>query len=169
MTDPTSSADPAACADTVTISTDGSCLGNPGPGGWAAVLSARGKTRELSGGYRRTTNNRMELLAAIEALATLTRPCTVVLRTDSKYVKEAITHRWLANWQRNGWMTASKKPVKNKDLWLRLAELLKGHKVDFRWVMGHAGDPDNERCDVLAKTAASKSGLPADAGYEAGN
>ena len=121
--------DPASCPDTVTISTDGSCLGNPGPGGWAAVLSARGKTRELSGGFKLTTNNRMELLAAIEALSTLTRPCQVVLRTDSKYVKEAITQRWLANWQRNGWMTAAKKPVKNQDLWVRLAEVLKKHQV----------------------------------------
>lgn len=158
--------DPASCSDTVTISTDGSCLGNPGPGGWAAVLSSRGKTRELSGGYKLTTNNRMELLAAIEALSALTRPCQVVLRTDSKYVKEAITQRWLKNWQRNGWLTAAKKPVKNQDLWVRLDALLKQHEVEFRWVLGHAGDPDNERCDVLAKSAAMKPGLPVDAGYK---
>jgi ribonuclease HI len=149
----------------VTIHTDGSCLGNPGPGGWAAILESQGTEKELSGGYGRTTNNRMELLAVIEALSTLTRPCSVELYTDSQYVRNAVEKRWLAGWQKNGWKTAAKKPVLNQDLWQRLMPLIETHQVRFHWVRGHSGHAQNERCDVLARSAASKSGLPKDTGY----
>ena len=150
---------------TVTIFTDGACLGNPGPGGYGAVLAFGDGKRELSGGFRLTTNNRMELLAVIEALSSLDAPCQVSLTTDSRYVHDAIEKRWLASWQKKGWVNAEKKPVKNQDLWRRLIPLLATHKVKFSWVRGHTGNPDNERCDVLAKSAANRSGLPADTGY----
>ncbi|WP_243544737.1 ribonuclease HI [Pseudodesulfovibrio tunisiensis] len=143
----------------VTIYTDGSCLGNPGPGGYGAVLVYGDNRKELSQGYRNTTNNRMELLAVITALDSLTRSCSVDLYTDSKYVQQAITKDWLGNWQKNGWKTSAKKPVKNQDLWQRLLPLIKKHDVSFRWVKGHAGHPENERCDDLARTAASGSYL----------
>lgn len=143
----------------VTMYTDGSCLGNPGPGGYGAVLVYGDKRRELSQGYSDTTNNRMELLAVIRGLETLTRACEVELWTDSKYVQQAITKGWLKNWQRNGWKTAAKKPVKNQDLWQQLMPQLERHQVDFRWVKGHSGHPENERCDELARTAASSSDL----------
>lgn len=146
----------------VTIYTDGSCLGNPGPGGWAAVLLCGETRKELAGGYAGTTNNRMELRAVIEALSALTRPCRVTLHTDSQYVRNALTKGWLDGWQKNGWKTAAKKPVKNQDLWQKLLPLTQQHQVDFRWVRGHAGDPENERCDVLARTEAGKPGLPKD-------
>ncbi|MGD9610241.1 MAG: ribonuclease HI [Desulfovibrionaceae bacterium] len=150
---------------TVTIHTDGACLGNPGPGGYGAVLAFADDHRELSGGFRLTTNNRMELLAVIEALSSLTEPSLVTLTTDSRYVHDAIEKRWLASWQKKGWVNAEKKPVKNQDLWRRLIPLLATHKVKFSWVRGHTGNPDNERCDVLAKTAANRRGLPEDTGY----
>jgi ribonuclease HI len=146
----------------VTIYTDGSCLGNPGPGGWAAVLSYGDKRKELSGGFRNTTNNRMELRAVIEALSALKKPCAVTLFTDSQYVRNALTKGWLDGWVKNGWKTAAKKPVKNQDLWRALMPLVQEHKVDFRWVRGHAGNPENERCDVLARTQAGMSGQPED-------
>ncbi|NJB67885.1 ribonuclease HI [Desulfobaculum xiamenense] len=152
---------------TVIIHTDGSALGNPGPGGWGAVLRFGDTARELSGGFRQTTNNRMELTAVIEALTALTRPCSVVLYSDSKYFLDAIRQGWLANWQKKGWMTAGKKPVKNKDLWLKIIPLLKAHTIRYEWVKGHSGNPDNERCDVLAKTAAATPGQPVDTGYTA--
>ncbi|KAB1441921.1 ribonuclease HI [Pseudodesulfovibrio senegalensis] len=139
--------------------TDGSCLGNPGPGGYGAVLVYGDNRKELSQGYSDTTNNRMELLAVIRGLETLTRSCDVQLWTDSKYVQQAITKGWLKNWQRNGWKTAAKKPVKNQDLWQQLMPQLERHQVDFRWVKGHSGHPENERCDELARTAASSSDL----------
>lgn len=145
--------------------TDGSCLGNPGPGGWAAILEYNGTRKELSGGFRLTTNNRMEILAAVEALAALTRPCTVELYTDSRYLRDAVEKNWLGNWKRNGWKTAAKKPVKNQDLWLRLMELLARHKVRLHWVAGHSGHPENERCDELARAEAQKPGLPPDQGF----
>lgn len=145
--------------------TDGSCLGNPGPGGWAAVLRCNGAERELSGGFAPTTNNRMEILAVIEALLTLKEPCSVDMHTDSQYVCNAVEKRWLAGWRRNGWKTSDKKPVKNRDLWERLLPLLETHKVRFHWVRGHSGHPENERCDVLARTQASRRGLPPDTGY----
>jgi ribonuclease HI len=154
----------------VTIYTDGSCLGNPGPGGYGAVLlfeNGDGEHRkELAAGFAPTTNNRMELLAVIEALRTLKKPCTVTLTTDSQYVQKALTEGWLKNWQRRGWKTAAKKPVKNQDLWRKLIPLLETHEVEFRWTKGHAGDPENERCDELARTAAQGRSLPADEGYE---
>lgn len=149
----------------VTIFTDGACLGNPGPGGWAAVLLCAGCRREISGGYRRTTNNRMELLAVIRALECLKYSCFVEVHTDSKYLHDAVNKGWLAKWQRNGWMTSGKKPVKNQDLWQNLDVLLRMHNVCFGWVRGHAGNPENERCDALAGTAAVAANLPEDEGY----
>ncbi|BAK65243.1 ribonuclease H [Sphingobium sp. SYK-6] len=138
---------------TVQLFTDGACKGNPGPGGWGAVLRFNGHEKELSGGEVHTTNNRMELMAAIEGLKALTRPCHVILSTDSNYVKDGIT-RWIHGWQRNGWRTADKKPVKNADLWQALLEASGRHRVDWRWVKGHAGHPENERADRLASAAA---------------
>ncbi len=149
----------------VTAYTDGSCLGNPGTGGWGAVLTFGPARREMSGGYARTTNNRMEITAVIEALQALKEPCLVELWTDSQYVAKAVRDGWLANWQRNGWKTAAKKPVKNRDLWMRLDTQLKRHDVRFRWLKGHAGHPENERCDELARTAAQAPGLPEDEGF----
>jgi ribonuclease HI len=133
----------------VEIHTDGACRGNPGPGGWGAVLRTGEHERELWGGEPETTNNRMELTAAIEALTALKRPCQVRLYTDSEYVKNGIT-QWLAGWRARGWRTAARKPVKNQDLWQRLDEAAAGHQVEWRWVKGHAGDPGNERADRLA-------------------
>lgn len=134
----------------VTIHTDGACSGNPGPGGWGAVLSFDGHVRELKGGERETTNNRMEMMAAIQALEALKRPCRVALYTDSVYLRDGIT-KWIAGWKRNGWRTAAKKPVKNQDLWERLDAALAPHQVEWHWVKGHAGDPGNERADALAR------------------
>jgi ribonuclease HI len=137
----------------VHIATDGACKGNPGPGGWGAILRSGTRERELSGGEELTTNNRMELMAAIAALEALKRPCTVILSTDSVYVKDGIT-RWIHGWKRNGWRTAAKKPVANADLWQRLEAAAAKHSIDWRWVKGHAGDEDNERADRLACDAA---------------
>ena len=137
----------------VSIWTDGACLGNPGPGGWGALLRWNGTERELSGGEGNTTNNRMELLAAIEALEALKRPCEVVLTTDSQYVRKGITE-WMANWKRNGWKTSARKPVKNADLWRRLDQAAGVHRVQWHWVKGHSGHPENERADQLASRAA---------------
>ena len=142
---------------TVEVFTDGGCRGNPGPGGWGAVLRFGGHERELRGSEENTTNNRMELLAAISALEAMTEPCLVVLTTDSTYVKDGIT-RWIRNWKANGWKTAAKKPVKNKDLWERLdAECLR-HQVEWRWVKGHTGHAENERADGLANLAMDELG-----------
>jgi ribonuclease HI len=149
----------------VLIHTDGACLGNPGPGGYGSILHWMGKEKELSGGYKLTTNNRMEILAVIVALEELTKPCQVRVVTDSMYVRDAIEKRWLANWKRNGWKTAAKTPVKNRDLWMRLDGLLAQHQVKFEWVRGHNGHPENERCDELARRAAQGRGLEADSGY----
>ena len=150
---------------TVIIFTDGACLGNPGPGGYGAVLLCGDERREFSGGRKLTTNNRMELLACIVALEELAEPSVVSITTDSRYVHDAIEKRWLASWQKKGWVNSEKKPVKNQDLWLRLLPLLSRHKVKFSWVRGHTGHPENERCDVLARQAANSRGLEADAGY----
>ena len=139
----------------VEIHTDGACLGNPGPGGWAALLRWRGIERELAGGEADTTNNRMELMAAIAALEALKEACDATLHTDSQYVRQGITE-WMPNWIRRGWKTAGGDPVKNRDLWERLHAANAKHKVDWRWVKGHAGDPDNERVDQLARAAAVK-------------
>ena len=133
----------------VTAYTDGACRGNPGPGGWGAILRYGENERELKGGERQTTNNRMELMAAIEALGALKEPCRVALYTDSRYVRDGIT-RWLPDWRRRGWQTRAKKPVKNKDLWIRLDDLARIHEVAWHWVKGHAGHPGNERADALA-------------------
>lgn len=137
----------------VEIHTDGACLGNPGPGGWAALLRFGTKEREVAGGEALTTNNRMELMAAIVALETLTEPCDVVLHTDSQYVRKGITE-WLAGWIRKGWKTAGGGAVKNQDLWQRLDAAATRHTVDWRWVKGHSGNVDNERVDVLARDEA---------------
>ena len=134
----------------VVVHTDGACSGNPGPGGWAAILSYNDRERELSGGERQTTNNRMELQAAIAALQSLSEPCAVRLHTDSKYIVEAFNAGWIAGWQRRGWLTTAKKPVANQDLWEQLIELGAVHTVDWIWVRGHANDALNERCDRLA-------------------
>lgn len=149
----------------VTIYTDGSSLGNPGPGGWAAILVWGGKKKEISKGYQETTNNRMEIRGVIHALLHLTRPCTVHVYTDSRYVCDAVSKRWIAAWVKNGWKTSAKKPVKNRDLWERLMPLLRKHKVHFHWIKAHDGHPENERCDELAKSAAKSPDREADAGY----
>ena len=134
----------------VEIFTDGACSGNPGPGGWGAVLRYNGVEKELSGGEDDTTNNRMELTAVISALSALKEPCDVTLTTDSKYVCDAINNGWARSWQKNGWRKADKKPALNVDLFEQLLELTEYHKVEFVWVKGHAGHPENERCDKLA-------------------
>jgi ribonuclease HI len=136
--------------DVVDIFTDGACSGNPGPGGWGAILRYHGRERELSGFEPLTTNNRMELMAAIAALEALKRPSRVRLHTDSRYVRDGIT-TWIHDWKRRNWRTADKKPVKNVDLWQRLAAALEPHQVEFIWVRGHAGHPENERADALAR------------------
>lgn len=137
-------------ASQVTIYTDGACSGNPGPGGWGAVLISRDNRRELKGGEAQTTNNRMELTAAIEALAALKRPCRVDLHTDSNYLRDGIT-RWIDKWRSNGWRTADRKPVKNAELWQKLADAAVKHDVHWHWVRGHAGEIENERADALAR------------------
>lgn len=134
----------------VEIFTDGACSGNPGPGGWGAILRWRGEEKEIYGGEPDTTNNRMEMMAAIQALEGLKRDTNVVLYTDSTYLRDGIT-KWIHGWKRNGWKTAAKKPVKNEDLWRRLDDALADHEIDFRWVKGHSGHPENERADELAR------------------
>ncbi len=134
---------------TVEIFTDGACRGNPGPGGWAALLRTGGKERELSGGDSPTTNNRMELTAAIRALEALKKPCRVALHTDSQYVREGIT-KWIHGWRKNGWRTADRKPVKNAELWQELLDAAELHRVEWHWVKGHSGHVENDRVDALA-------------------
>lgn len=150
---------------TVAIYTDGSCLGNPGPGGYGVVLRYQQHQKEMSGGYKQTTNNRMELLAAIVGLESLKQPCDVDLTTDSQYVRLGIT-QWLANWKKNNWKTSQKEPVKNQDLWRRLDAACQGHKVNWHWVKGHAGHPENERCDELARVAATHNATEVDEGFQ---
>jgi len=137
----------------IEIYTDGACLGNPGPGGWGALLRYKATERELSGGEPLTTNNRMELMGAIAALEALNEPCAIVLHTDSQYVRQGITE-WLRNWVRRGWKTAGGGAVKNQDLWQRLQVACERHQIDWRWVKGHSGHPENERVDALASAAA---------------
>ncbi len=139
----------------VEIYTDGACSGNPGPGGWGALLRYQGREKKLSGAEANTTNNRMELMAAIRALETLKRPCKVTLFTDSVYVQKGIS-QWLSNWKRRGWKTADKKPVKNADLWRRLDAAAQAHDIHWRWVRGHSGHPENELVDALARGAIEK-------------
>ena len=136
----------------VEIYTDGACRGNPGPGGWGVVMISGNHRREISGGEADTTNNRMELLAAIEALSALRRPCRVTLYTDSQYLRQGITE-WLDKWKRNGWRTSQRKPVKNRDLWQRLDELVQQHQIEWHWVRGHSGHPENEQVDEAANVA----------------
>ena len=143
----------------VTIYTDGACSGNPGPGGWGAILRYGEHMKELSGGERNTTNNRMELMAVIVGLEALNRPCQVELYSDSKYVIDAFEKNWVDSWVKNGWKNSQKKPVKNIDLWKRLLEAKRKHEVHFNWVKGHAGHPENERCDKLATSAADGGNL----------
>ena len=140
----------------IQIFTDGACSGNPGPGGWGAVLRYNGVEKELSGGEKETTNNRMELTAVISALKALKEPCEVTLTTDSKYVCDSVVRGWVYSWQKNNWRKSDKKPALNVDLWEQLLELLEKHKVTFNWVKGHAGHPENERCDKLAVIQSEK-------------
>ncbi|MCW8945639.1 MAG: ribonuclease HI [Sedimenticola sp.] len=142
----------------VEVFTDGACKGNPGPGGWGALMRFKGKERQLYGGEPGTTNNRMELLAVISALEALTRPSQVRVTTDSRYVQNGITD-WINNWKRNGWKTAAKKPVKNSDLWQRLDQLVATHDVTWAWVKGHSGHPENELADCLANKGVEEFGL----------
>ena len=137
----------------VTLITDGSCLGNPGPGGWAAILRFNSQTKELSGGEPETTNNRMEMTAVIEGLTILKEPCEISIEIDSQYVKNGVTE-WMSGWKQRGWKTAAKKPVKNQDLWQKIDAALAQHTVNWKWVKGHADHDDNNRCDELARGAA---------------
>ena len=140
----------------VTLITDGSCLGNPGPGGWAAILRHGGHKKELSGSDPQTTNNRMEMTAVIEALATLKQPCRILVEIDSEYVKNGIT-QWIHGWKKRGWKTSAKQPVKNEDLWRKLDQAVARHEIEWKWVKGHAGHDDNNRCDELAREAAERA------------
>lgn len=148
----------------IALYTDGSCLGNPGPGGYGAILVYQQHRKELSQGFELTTNNRMELLAAIMGLRTLSEACHVILTTDSQYVRQGIT-QWIHGWKRNGWKTSNKTPVKNVDLWQQLDQEIQRHTIDWRWIKGHSGHPENERCDELAKNAAMSAQKLADTGY----
>ena len=150
----------------VTIHTDGSCLGNPGPGGYGAVLEHEGREMELSGGFRRTTNNRMEILAVIVGLEALKEPCAVTIYSDSRYVVDAVEKGWARKWRASGWMRNKRERALNPDLWQRLLAALDEHRVTLRWVRGHAGNQGNIRADRLAVAAASGAGLPADEGFE---
>ena len=149
----------------VTIYSDGACLGNPGRGGYGTVMLFGEHRKELQQGYRSTTNNRMELLGAIVGLEALSRACTVDLYSDSTYVVNAMSKGWLQGWQKRGWKTSSKQPVKNQDLWRRMLEAVGGHEVRWHWVKGHSGDPENERCDALAVEAANGADLLEDGGF----
>lgn len=149
----------------IEIFTDGSCLGNPGPGGYGAVLKYQQHVKELSGGFTQTTNNRMELMAAIAALECLKEPCQIDLLTDSQYVRQGIM-QWMQNWKRNNWRTSNKEPVKNKDLWQRLDAACQQHQIRWHWVKGHAGHVENERCDELAREAASNNPTTVDSGFQ---
>ena len=150
----------------VSIHTDGSCLGNPGPGGYAAILEYQGQEKELTGGFRRTTNNRMEILAVIAGLEALTERCTVIVYSDSRYVVDAIEKGWARKWRANGWMRNKRDAAVNPDLWDKLLKSLEKHDVDLKWVRGHAGNAGNTRADRLAVAAAKGASLPRDEGYE---
>jgi ribonuclease HI len=146
----------------VTIYTDGACLGNPGPGGYAAVLMFGGKRKEVSGGFKNTTNNRMELMAAIKGMETLKERCRVTLFSDSQYLVESMTKGWVLRWRANGWKRNKKDFALNVDLWIQLLKVSEQHEVEFKWTRGHVGTPENERCDYLANLAASQPDLPID-------
>ena len=149
----------------VTIYTDGACLGNPGPGGYGAILLYQGRKRELSGGYSRTTNNRMEIMAAIVGLEALKQKCSVTLYSDSEYLVKAMSQGWAKRWRANGWKRSKREKALNPDLWERLLQLCEHHEVQFSWVRGHAGTEENTHCDELAVQAAQQSDLPRDEGY----
>ncbi len=150
----------------VKIWTDGACIGNPGPGGYAAMFKCDGRTSELAGGYRLTTNNRMEIMAAIAALETLSKKCRVTLHSDSRYLVDAVMKGWAKKWQSAGWKRNRNEMALNPDLWERLLRLCDHHQVEFRWVRGHASSKENARCDQMAEAAARKAGLPVDSGFE---
>lgn len=150
----------------VTIYTDGGCIDNPGPGGYGVVLLHGEHRKELSGGFRRTTNNRMEMMAALAGLQALKSPCEVTLLTDSQYLQKSMTLGWAKRWRANGWMRNAKERASNADLWEKLLEVCATHRVHFQWVKGHAGNVENERCDELSTRAARQPDLPVDAGYE---
>jgi ribonuclease HI len=152
----------------VTIYTDGACLGNPGPGGYGAVLIYGSHRKEISGGYRLTTNNRMEIMAAIAALSALKTPCQVEIYSDSQYVVNAMTKSWAKRWQARNWLRTKEEKAKNPDLWEILLQLCERHQVSFHWIKGHNNHAENDRCDQLAVAAAATEGLPADVDYEAG-
>jgi len=154
--------------DCVIIYTDGSAVGNPGPGGYAAVMLSGDYRKEVSGGFRLTTNNRMEMMAALTGLGLLKRPCAVTIYTDSKYLRDALMNGWVKRWLKNGWRTREDTPVANQDLWRSLWEQMQKHEVKFEWVRGHAGNAENERCDELATRMSARDDLPPDAGYEDG-
>lgn len=149
----------------VTIYTDGACSGNPGKGGFGVVLNYMGKKKEISKGYRCTTNNRMEIMAALAGLSALKEPCKVVLYSDSKYLVDSVNKGWIASWQKNGWKNSKKEKVKNRELFEELIELMNVHEVEYRWVKGHDGHSENERCDYLATSAAKADNLEEDTGY----
>lgn len=152
-------------AQDVSIFTDGSCLGNPGPGGYGAILRYGKHEKTLSQGFRLTTNNRMELMATVVALNALKKPCKIELYTDSEYVRQGIT-KWIQGWKKKNWQTSQKKPVKNKDLWLALDQAISRHTIDWHWVKGHSGHIENERCDQLARAAAEQGPFAEDHGYQ---
>lgn len=149
----------------VTIYTDGACSGNPGKGGFGVVLNYMGKKKEISKGYRCTTNNRMEIMAALAGLSALKEPCKVVLYSDSKYLVDSVNKGWIASWQKNGWKNSKREKVKNRELFEELIELMNVHEVEYRWVKGHDGHSENERCDYLATSAAKADNLEEDTGY----
>ena len=150
----------------VTIYTDGGCIDNPGPGGYGVVLLFGDRRKELSGGFRRTTNNRMEMMAALTGLRALKFPCDVTLLTDSQYLQKGMTLGWAKKWRAKGWMRNAKEKASNADLWEQLLDVSAQHKIEFRWVKGHAGNTENERCDELSTRAARQPDLPVDTGYE---
>lgn len=154
-----------AVKKTVEMFTDGACSGNPGPGGWGTILRFGAHTLELSGGYRLTTNNRMEILAVIRGLERLKESCRVLVYSDSKYVVDAVNQGWVYGWKKKNWVKSNKEKALNPDLWQKLLDEMQRHEVEFHWVKGHDGHPENERCDTLATTAAAQSGLPEDVGY----
>ena len=150
----------------VTIYTDGACSGNPGPGGYAVILKHDAQLKEISGGFKKTTNNRMEIMAAIIGLKALKQKCRVTVYSDSRYLVDSVSKGWVQRWQENGWMRNKKDKAINPDLWAILLQLISMHEVEFKWVEGHNNHPENERCDQLATEATSKPGLPRDEGYE---
>jgi ribonuclease HI len=150
----------------VIVHTDGACISNPGPGGYGIIINYEGRKKELSGGFKNTTNNRMEIMAAIAALEALREKCQVTLFSDSAYLVNAISKDWAKRWQKHGWKRNKREMAQNPDLWVRLLKACEAHDVEFRWVRGHSANPDNERCDQLANEAAVRQNLPTDEGYE---